>query len=190
MLVYALIDYDNVKTGPDRTATETALNLGTMVNSISNRARAILPSAAELVLRFYGGWTYKDGTRTQLGQQLVQELARCRGRRNGVVLRPSLAVSVAAQPGYELRGTYRADQENGQKMVDSMIVVDALYFARIEQSAVAIWSDDDDLVPAVLAGASLKSKRSHLILFRRERDVGDAVNDAFLQTCMLTIDRC
>jgi hypothetical protein len=109
---------------------------------------------------------------------LLALLGRFRGRRNGVRTLPALVTTLTAAPSNNLIGTLREETvPRRQKMVDCMIAVDALHFARLEDSAIVIVSDDDDLVPAVIGAAILTE---YPVCWVRKRPVGVGLNDALL----------
>lgn len=119
------------------------------------------------------------GKYSHIAQWLLAELSWYRGRWNGTIVKPSLVTAPACTSVRSLIGTIR-DCKGGrrQKMVDTLLSVDAQYFAREQRLSILIASDDDDLVPVALAARSLDNPP--LVCLARKRLVGQALNDSAL----------
>lgn len=76
-----------------------------------------------------------------------------------------------------LHSTFRgANQDKGQKMVDTAIVCDSLHLLRFGLAdAAIIVADDDDYIPAMLTA---QAWRAHMILLRKPGSVVTDVTDA------------
>ena len=179
-LAIALVDYDNVRSKEERTAGDVVINLMEIIPFVVAEAERSLAQPRELLVRMYGGWVNERGHQSQRGQWLLTALAWYRGRRGRVIVKPSLVTSLACRASDILLGTVR---ESGtgvrQKMVDAMLGLDALYFARDHSLPVLIVSDDDDLVPAALSVCSLSQAYRVHWLRRRRPDSG--LNDRLLR---------
>ncbi len=178
-LAIALVDYDNVRTKDERTPGDVVMNLGEIIPPIVAEAERSLAQPRELVVRVYGGWVNERGHQSRRAQWLLTALAWYRGRRGNAIVKPSLVTALACRSSDVLLGTVR-ESETGvrQKMVDAMLGLDALHFARDQSLPVLIVSDDDDLVPAALSARSLSTScRVHWL---RRRRPDSALNDSLL----------
>jgi hypothetical protein len=153
------------------------------IGPIAHQAARLASSAtlAEIDVFLYSGWNFPDGRLTRLGTVMSREVRRHRRRMNGVAVRPDLRFSTLCLGGQQLRGLFRPNPPPPrQKLVDTMLALDAVYIARRTARELWIASDDDDLVPAV-AEASLAS-RTRVILLRD----APSPNDAVLRRCSVT----
>lgn len=174
----ALVDYDNVKVLPDNTKGNVVENLSELVPRLVAAARAMNAAVAELTVRLYGGWRDERGQYSRNAEWTLAALSWYRGRHTGVIVKPSLAMSIAAVSHIPITGTLRGwPKDPRQKMVDCMIAVDALEFARQPLFSVLLASDDDDLVPAALAAAATRARS---LVWLRKRREGQGVNDRLL----------
>lgn len=190
-IVYALVDYDNVCTAvsPEVRAEDVALNLNELLGALAIRTANLIPDSRELVVRFYGGWFDRTGRITARGSWVVNQLPSFRTRIHALQVRPTLAASLVAYPEVDLVGTYRPDL-GGQKMVDTMITVDAIALAGREEQLMIV-SDDEDFAPAAIASGRVATRRRMVTWLRRRRAAGDAPNDGVLQDRLaITITTC
>lgn len=181
-----LVDYDNVKSIQDeRTAGDVANNLADVVPlSIAEATRVF--GVKEVVFRAYGGWVDERGVHSYKAQWLLTGLAWYRGRHSGAIVKPSLVTALACRSMDTLLGTVRrAGPRYQQKMVDAMIVVDAIHYARDEGAPVMVFSDDEDLLPAALATASMAPLTPFHWL--RRRGIGSALNDVLLKRAKISV---
>lgn len=179
--VISLVDYDNVCIQRNTTPADVVLNLSEILNNLRHALDAHAFQADELSVRLYGGWIDEKGRYTRVAEWILAELPNQRGLRNGVRMLPRLVTSLAPGPVVSLVGTYRIDSKRPrQKMVDSMLVVDALHFAEAEGQALIMASDDDDFVPVALA-TSTDAPGSITLLWLRLRNPGDGINDGLLR---------
>lgn len=174
--IVALVDYDNMRqVKPERTQLEVEANLATLIGQIREKAREHVASVGEIEIRLYGGWVNERGQYTRNAQWLFASLRRHWGRRDGVILKPRLITRLAARPTDPLVGTFRAfASPPGQKMVDSMLTVDAIHFSARPSGGLMIFSDDDDFVPAAIVAGMSRSQGIHWI---RVRATGQGLND-------------
>jgi hypothetical protein len=183
-----LVDYDNVRpANPEHNADFLESNLIKVIDQIClSSIRLCDGSIRELVVRLYGGWTSSDGRFTRRGDLLVRRVSSLRGIRHGIRILPEAALSLKQRPSHVLRGLYRLRAgKHEQKMVDTMICVDLIYFMRHVKTAVIVASDDDDLVPAL---AVAREDSAHPLYLLRHRDPGTGVNDDLLRTSRVNID--
>ena len=186
MRTVALVDYDNMRlVQTEKTSYDAAANLEQLRDEIRNLVSQRIPQADELELRLYGGWTDEDGYYSQVAQWLLANFSNVRDRGDGLRIHAVLATAAMCRPSEQLRGLVRSRTRNlRQKMVDELLTVDAVHLARARESCVLIASDDDDMVPAILA-ASLDSQWPvHLL---REHTLGCRPNDDLLKTCGTTV---
>lgn len=181
----ALVDYDNVKLQQDKNPGDVSMNLADLVPVVVSEARKALDQPRELLLRVYGGWIDEHGLQTTRAQWLLVGLSCFRGRTGPTIVKPMLVTALACRSTDTVVGTVRQTSSGlRQKMVDNMIALDALYFARDHRLPVLLFSDDDDLVPtAIVAGTIVDSVRFHWL---RRRNVGSGINDALIRRAGIT----
>jgi hypothetical protein len=181
----ALVDYDNVRTiRRESSALDYQTNLETIVDRIAD---ALPPDTRidRVSIRLYGGWIDAFNRVTPHGESLRRNLGAARSRRRGTSFSAEIAYSPAALSGEVLRGTLRRKPCEGffyQKMVDSMLCLDAVHFAEYMPTIVA--SDDDD----VFIGALVASKRGvYPVSLLRSRATGKGLNDHLAGTYRLKL---
>ena len=135
--------------------------------------RRVDQNVAEVVCRLYGGWYAHDGTPMQQRVWLLKNIKRFGGLRSGVRLIPELADSLTYVPRAILWGTYK---NKAQKMVDHMLALDSLYYARSgDHENVLVVSDDEDFLPAILV---INTDTSTKVCWLRQRSA--LTNDRYL----------
>lgn len=183
----ALVDWYNFRRRDQNSKADLELVTLTIVEQVSRAFAVLFPNARELDLRLYGGWITEQGWPSRHASWLHELLPVLRGRRNGLIVRPTLATSMIQFPKFHPRGTVRrrtgrADYE--QKIVDGMLAFDALYAAAHVGNRVGIVTNDDDLLPGAL---SAHAGHPQAVVWMRTREVGSAMNDAALLSEGLTI---
>ena len=174
----ALVDFDNFRTDRDGTKSSLEKDASELVDEIPHAFLQVFPTAREIDIRLYGGWTNEAGQSARDAQWLIELLPNLRGRRHGVVVRPTLAKSMIQFPDVILHGTVRGSAKKlRQKMVDGMIGCDAMFVAERGIIPVGIASDDDDIVPAAM---SVHAKFQDGFAWMRRREIGSALNDVIL----------
>ena len=170
----ALVDYDNLC--PDaKSEPEVEIHTADLLDLLARASQAVFPGLRELDVRLYGGWVDEHGVHSASARWLLPLLPALRGRRQGLIVRPTLAMTMLQFPGVELRGTVRGQgRRRRQKMVDGMLGCDAVSAITLGQSPVGIVSDDDDLLPAALSAHA--ADRAGAVLMRR-RAPGQGLND-------------
>lgn len=176
----ALVDYDNITSVKERRATDVVTNLSVMVPSIILKIQSLVPDVEEVNLRFYGGWSLRDGQSSQQCGWLLGEIGRFNRRHGSVRAKCRLARELIAQSELSLVGTYR---DGGQKMVDGMITADLIHLSNDGEISLILVSDDDDFVPGVLTGARLRTLKNPLIVIRSKRKTNVPLNDHHYQVC-------
>jgi hypothetical protein len=184
MRVFVLVDYDNVK--PERrddTDDDVFFNANSISDTVLGCAGRIFSGCTEIAIRLYGGWLDTRGAFTPRAQALLRSVARLRGLRAGTRVNADIALSLLSRPQVRLIGTLRVrEQRPEQKMVDSMICVDAMHLVANGELSI-VYSDDDDVVPGVIGSqASLGA-----IALLRKRRVGTAINDNAVRNCGATV---
>lgn len=178
LLGLALIDYDNFRRRDRKSKADMELDTRMLLAAVISTFVSAFPYTRELDVRLYGGWMDTGGWPSRDASRLNALLPGLRGRRSGVIVRPSLATTMIGFPGLLLRGTVRGiGRRQRQKMVDGMMSCDALHMARQGQTYIGIVTDDDDLVPATVSAHDMVCGR---LVWMRGRSVGSAVNDAVL----------
>ena len=182
-----LIDYDNVRPPGHETSPDVVeQNLLVVVRSLTEwlAAHGELRSN-EVELRFYGGWTSASAHFTQRGDWMLKRLSASRGLFSGIRVHPVLSLAIAESNACVLRGLCRTrNGQQEQKMVDSMICVDLMHYSRHLKGTIVTASDDDDLVPALLA-ASLRCALPLRLL--RHRIASHGLNDHHLLASNIVI---
>lgn len=171
----ALVDYYNFRALDRSSRADMELDTAVLLDDVARGFVAIFPDTRELDVRLYGGWTNEGGLPSRDASRLYEILPNHRGRRHGVIVRPTLATSMILFPEFVLRGTVRGEGRNRrQKMVDGMIGCDAIGLATDGISYVAIVTDDDDLLPAAIFA---NHTNADVLVWMRAREIGTAMND-------------
>ena len=174
----ALVDYDNMCRYTNHSKLDVELHTVDLVDTLVHAFRETYPDLNELDVRFYGGWTDELGLPSIIAFWLSQILPMLRGRRHGLMVRPSLATTMVQFPDVVLRGTVRIQtRRKRQKMVDGMLGCDAMFVAATDSVRIGIVTDDDDLVPATL---SANAANMGLMAWMRPRPMGEGLNDQVL----------
>ena len=175
----ALIDLDNFRDRNKKSKADLEFDTETLVNDVARAFATVFPAARELDVRLYGGWIDETGSPSRDASWLYGLLPNLRGRRHGLIIRPTLAKTMLQFPKFLLRGTVRVQtRRQRQKMIDGMIGCDALYIAATnDRMYISIVTDDDDLLPATL---SAHRANTDMLTWMRSRAVGSAPNDAGL----------
>ena len=181
----ALVDYDNL-CPRNRTEHEVEIRTAELLDLLARASQAAFPGLRELDVRLYGGWIDEQAVHSPSALWLLPLLPVLRGRRHGLIVRPTLAMTMLQFPGIRLRGTVRlrAKPRPRQKMVDAMLGCDAVFAATLGQSRVGIVSDDDDLLPAALSAHAADPAGTALM---RLRAAGEGLNDRALRDCGIRI---
>lgn len=181
----ALVDYDNVYEYKKGSKADIELGTEKLVDALVRSFQIAFPGLMELDVRFYGGWTDERGLPSPMALLLSGILPGLRGRRRGLIVRPSLAMAMVRFPDTILRGTVRLSAKpRRQKMVDGMLGCDAMFIAATDPVPIGIVTDDDDLVPAALSAHAANMKQ---VVWMRSRPVGQGLNDRSLSDCGLRI---
>ena len=159
----ALVDFHNFvepRENPTRIRLAADLIMDTVVATFADWQRG----TRTIDVRLYGGWIDEHGSASPNAAVLLSLFPELRGRRNGMVLLPSLATRLVAMPQTLLRGTVRLHtQPPREKMVDQMIGCDAIILAQDLQPLIAVYSDDDDLVPPLILAHQSNPGRTYWV---------------------------
>ena len=174
----ALVDHDNLRPSGIRTGGDPLAETVFLVESVVSGFRAVFAEVREVEVRFYGGWTDEEGKDSPVAKNLTAILPFLGGRVRGVTVRPAMAQALLTFPDLVLRGTVRLrTRPPRQKMVDGMIGCDALSAVRSTRR-VGVVSDDEDLVPALLAARAFPEGSA---CWLRTRRFGAGLNDVSLR---------
>ena len=174
----ALVDYDNVCRYENRSGADVALHTADLLDGLAHTFRRVFPDLKELDVRLYGGWTDEHGVPGPLAFGLLKVLPLLRGRRHGLIVRPSLATALVQFPNLVLQGTVRLlSRPRRQKMIDGMLGCDAMFVAATSPVPVGLVTDDEDLVPAALSAHAASTKP---MVWMRPRLSGRGLNDRIL----------
>ena len=125
----ALVDYDNL-CPRNRSEHEVEIRTAELLDLLAYASQAVFPGLRELDVRLYGGWIDEQGVHSPSALWLLPLLPVLRGRRQGLIVRPTLAMTMLQFPDIELRGTVRLQAKSRrQKMVDGMLGCDAAFVA-------------------------------------------------------------
>ena len=175
----ALVDYANLSPPPRSGKGRTEPGVGDVVEAVVVGFLHAFREVRDLDIRLYGGWIDEVGDRSRAALRLDAELPLLRGTIRGVKVRPVIATTMLQVPDFVLRGTVRLRTKPArQKMVDGMLGCDAMFAASSGRERVGVVTDDDDLVPALLAarvGASAPGP-----VWMRRRATKSAPNDDLL----------
>jgi hypothetical protein len=127
-IVHALIDYDNIVAGriPEQSRIDVRSNLTGLANTLTIICNGLGYAVEQVSVRLYGGWIDLMERETPRAAWIRSELPRFRTRVNGLRVRMSLATSLIAFPEFHFVGTYRPQSSPGQKMVDTMLAINAI----------------------------------------------------------------
>jgi hypothetical protein len=174
MQLFVLADYDNCKLiQNERTRNDVEYNIHHLSETIFEMFSHDSQEIKEIRLRLYGGWISQEGAYTPRAEMLLSCLSDIRGLKNGIRMIPELATGLAKYCTENLIGLLRTDRNPPQqKMVDTLITVDALHLSK--ENNIAIVTDDDDLVPGAIAVSASGNGPIYLV---RRRMEGKGRND-------------
>ena len=176
---FALVDYDNTRGYRRKSKADFERHAADLVDTLAQNFRREFPDVRELDVRFYGGWTDEFGAPSRDAGWLLPALSPLRGRRHGLIVRPSLATSLLQFPRLVLKGTVRLKSEGKQqKMVDAMLGCDAIFVATEGLARIGVVCDDDDIVPATLSAYAANATRT---VWMRPGRVRKGLNDSLLK---------
>ena len=148
----ALVDYDNLRGFRQKSRADLEQHAADLVATLAREFHSLFPELRELDVRFYGGWTDEYGLPSRDAHWFLQTLPTLRGRRGGLIVRPSLATAMIQFPDLLLRGTVRLQSSRPrQKMVDGMLGCDAVFASIAGPTPIGVVTGDDDLLPATLS---------------------------------------
>lgn len=175
----ALVDYDNLRPSPRPGTRSIGPGVRDVVDAVVIGFREAFREVQDLDIRLYGGWIDERGHRSPAALGLDAALPSDRGTIHGVTVRSVIATRLLSVPDVVLRGTVRLRARRvRQKMVDGMLGCDTLFAARSGLERVGVVTDDDDLVPALLAARAGASTAGPVWI--RRRATGSAPNDDLL----------
>lgn len=179
---YVLLDYDNV--GPahrrERTPGDALLNLAAFSDALVPFLNGSRFRPKEASVRIYGGWIDQDGSLTSRAVWLLEAITRFRKRTQGMRILPTLSCSLACASEDEIVHTLqRKGGHSIQKMVDGMVVVDAMYFALQSFDPIYVISNDTDVIPGMIFSSFLREGKPGIVLVRSNRGFS-AVHDTLL----------
>lgn len=182
-----LVDYDNVRPVQRETNADIVeINLLKVADGVSDAVKNVTRSVSELHLRLYGGWTLANGRFSDRGNWLFRRISAARGLRNGIRILPEVALSIAKRQERRLLGLLRVRRDSQeQKMVDAMLCVDLLHYATVSDGPIFVATDDDDIVPALLA---VEVDKCEAVCVLRHRESGIALNDDHLRACRVRVE--
>lgn len=179
MTAFALIDYDAAKAiRPERTAADAGINLDFIGRGLSTTLTALGDTCRDVECRLYGGWVDQQNRTTANAVHVLSSLHVLRGRRNRQLFRPTLVMK-GFRHNERLVGTYRSNRRPPcQKMIDTLITVDALHLATYPDSLILLVSNDDDFTPPLIELAMFSDAQ---VTWCRPREIGTGLNDPCLE---------
>lgn len=174
-----LIDYSNIRSRQiEVTRTDVELNLDDLIERIVSAVKTDIPTTTFIQARLYGGWIDQVGHFTPSANHLLGLMSKYRGIYSGIRLGLEMILTPACNPHNRIIGFLRTNTKPiRQKMVDELIAVDTVHIADFNDNHIVIASDDDDMVPIVIAACHLS--KSRVFLYRHRQD-GAALNDVAL----------
>lgn len=149
MQLIILVDYDNVKPiRRDRTFSDIEYNVRMIADVMSQVRAKSFPQFRDVRVRLYGGWTDVNGLILENAAWIGRAASQVRGRRLGGRITMELALGLFDSEYGHLKGLYR---DGAQKMVDTLIVSDAIRITLGYEAKVLIASNDEDMLPGLLA---------------------------------------
>lgn len=177
MLVLA--DFDNLRAVRFSTHKDVEDVIDAFVEHLATWIRTASPATTYVDVRLYGGWRTTGGGGTTHASWAEIACSNVRGVRGGIRFRPTLAVSLLQLPGVVFNGTHRRRSgRRTQKMVDTMLAIDAVHSATALQIPVVVASNDEDLTPAIAVAASTRQAAIH---WHRPGRTADGCNDQTLR---------
>lgn len=174
----ALVDYNNLCGRDIDSQAKAEFRTTELLDRLAAIFRSEYPCSTEIDVRLYGGWVDEYGLPSPAANRLLPILPALRGRRYGMIVRPSLATAMVGFPDTILKGTVRLrSKRRHQKMVDAMMGCDAICAVAAIPARVALVTDDDDLVPAALSANAVARTA---LAWIRPRPVGQGLNDGRL----------
>ena len=168
-IAVALVDWDNVVDTRIHSENDAASAVREAEELVRGHVLARFPSIAEIQVRLYGSWQFKNGTTTPVARHVNAAIDDLRSyRRPGDALTHtvrSLAVEERYDHGPRLTPYLQESQcrcpehtpINEQKLADTMIVCDATFYAAFIDYSVFVFSDDIDMAPGLLAAADIRN---------------------------------
>lgn len=183
MQLYALVDYDNIKpVRKEKSKEDVEYNLECIAALVGQIRRDSYPGCGETIVRLYGGWVDKRGSFTAAGNWVFATIGNIRGRRQGARITPEVVLNVIYQDLPRLIGTFR---DGGQKIVDTLIVADAIVLSTETECPILFLSDDEDVLPGAIIAACRRRKTS----ISRGKLVDTGLNDVLLKSLSIDIER-
>jgi hypothetical protein len=166
--VVALVDWDNVVSHRVSTPMDAELAVNEAMGVCVGPIMAACPSIENLELRLYGSWLWRNGRQTRFGV-LISSAANTAATRvgsvyvtastvTGLALEQSIANGPALTPYLSptrCRCIHR-EEVNEQKLADTMIVADAIYYANFADYGIAVISDDIDMSPGLMMASHVR----------------------------------
>jgi hypothetical protein len=162
--VQVLVDFDNVVPDPVTTRTSAEDALALLKAELGPRIQALFPDVIDAVVRLYSAWRWADGTVMRVRADLADVAALAGSTEFGYPLIFELS-DVWTSPRSEVTA-YKQDAVcrcfyktliREQKLVDTMLVADFIYFATFPTSGVIAVSDDHDVIPGIAHGSFLRA---------------------------------
>lgn len=163
-----LVDWDNIVRISVRTPIDAESAVEEAFDAVVTPVLESCTGLDDLQLRLYGSWQWNNGRSTGFSV-LISDAAHRSGRRVGQTFVTAATVSSLAVESEYDRGPRltpflspskcrcsAARPINEQKLADTMIVSDAIYFAQFPDYAVVVASDDIDMAPGLMVAASIR----------------------------------
>jgi hypothetical protein len=163
-----LVDWDNVVPGRVRTEIDAEGAVDGALELVVGPVLASCPDVIDLQVRLYGSWRWQRGGDTAFGSLISSAAQRSNRRVGGTYVTTSSVASLAVEAEYEAgprltpflsqRRCRCAHRERiyEQKLADTMIVGDAIYYAQFLDFAVVVASDDIDVSPGLMMASSIR----------------------------------
>lgn len=162
MKTLVLADFDNFRNKNRNSDFDFEISVSKIKSAIAKVEKAI--TNEEILVRLYGGWLNEFGKFTPRAQILLRFLPDLRTRIGRKIVKSELALGILGSSPRENIRCLHLSSQNKQKMVDTLISVDAVKSS--EYTELVVFSKDTDLLPPILEASH--SKRIILVTSKCE----------------------
>ncbi len=174
--IQVLVDFDNVTPEVVRTELDADGALAALSADLGPRLPALFPGLLDASIRLYAAWRWADGVLMRTREFLANACSAAATSAHGYAMVFELAdVWTTPRPtvsSYMQEAQCRCRYHvliREQKLVDTMLVCDLIYFASFPGVGVVVVTDDHDVIPGF--GQAAHVRRSLV----PDRDRGDLV---------------
>jgi hypothetical protein len=165
----ALVDWDNIVSMRVRTEIDAEAAVDEALETLAGPVLSSCPDLVDLQVRLYGSWQWRNGRDTGFGLLISAAALRSHRRLANTYITASSVGSLAVEAEYDAgprlvpylsrtvcRCAHR-EEINEQKLADTMIVSDAIYYAQFPDFSVVVVSDDIDMSPGLVMASNMRT---------------------------------